>query len=301
MEVVRTVVDPEAGRILVGIGPGLVWLAVSASAALVVAHLVWARWGSVTGDAGIEGRGLDLEFRKGKTGIAPRVLRHTAMARAFHWGMSLATLILLVTGLSQVLGLPAGGGTLHWAAGLALVIVVAWHVIHAIVWQDVRSMWMNPEDVRAALVAARYAASLHGPPSLPAGKYPWSRKLHHNLVATSAAVAMATGSLMMVRIDTPLWVGNPAFLSPTTWGWLYLAHGLAAVGLIVLITAHVYFALRPERRWLTWSIVRGWITRERYLANHDPRRWLPRTVAVAPPVSRGVPSDPGTGTPPEEV
>jgi hypothetical protein len=36
---------------------------------------------------------------------------------------------------------------------------------------------------------------------------------------------------------------------------------------------HVYFAFRPEKLWLTRSMVLGWITRGEYAEQHDPARW----------------------------
>jgi hypothetical protein len=48
---------------------------------------------------------------------------------------------------------------------------------------------------------------------------------------------------------------------------------LAGVGLIALIMAHIYFALRPEKFAITKSMVFGSISREHYLEHHDPQRW----------------------------
>jgi hypothetical protein len=45
------------------------------------------------------------------------------------------------------------------------------------------------------------------------------------------------------------------------------------MGMITLIMAHVYFALRPEKLWMTRSMFHGWISRDDYQAHHDPRRW----------------------------
>jgi len=53
-----------------------------------------------------------------------------------------------------------------------------------------------------------------------------------------------------------------------------VVHGLSGVSLILLVAAHIYFAVRPEKRWITWSMVRGWIDREHYLAHHDPAKWV---------------------------
>ena len=79
---------------------------------------------------------------------------------------------------------------------------------------------------------------------------------------------------MMVRIDTPLWTRNPYLFSDTTWGVMYVVHGLSGVSLILLVASHIYFALRPEKRWITWSMVRGWIDREHYLEHFDPAKWV---------------------------
>ena len=49
--------------------------------------------------------------------------------------------------------------------------------------------------------------------------------------------------------------------------------GLAGVGLVGLVIAHVYFAVRPEKWWITKSMILGWITRRQYLEHHDPDRW----------------------------
>ena len=62
----------------------------------------------------------------------------------------------------------------------------------------------------------------------------------------------------------------------TTWGITYVTHGLAGVGLVGLVIAHVYFAVRPEKWWITKSMILGWITRRQYLEHHDPDRWTVR-------------------------
>jgi hypothetical protein len=53
-------------------------------------------------------------------------------------------------------------------------------------------------------------------------------------------------------------------------------HGLAGVSLVGLVMAHVYFAVRPEKWWITKSMILGWITRRQYLEHHDPQRWVAR-------------------------
>jgi formate dehydrogenase subunit gamma len=70
-----------------------------------------------------------------------------------------------------------------------------------------------------------------------------------------------------------------------TWGWMYVLHGLAGIGFVALVTAHIYFAIRPEKLFLTKSMIFGWITREQYLAHHDPNRW-PAVAEQAPTAVR---------------
>src|SRR5260370_9807242 len=41
---------------------------------------------------------------------------------------------------------------------------------------------------------------------------------------------------------------NPYLFRDMTWGLMYVLHGLAGVGFIALITMHVYFGIRPEKR-----------------------------------------------------
>jgi len=88
----------------------------------------------------------------------------------------------------------------------------------------------------------------------------------------------------MTRVRTPLWTRNPyAFFSDTGWGVMYVAHGLMGVMLVTLTLAHVYFAVRPEKFWITKSMLFGWISRRHYLEHHDPQRWVVGSPAPPPP------------------
>jgi hypothetical protein len=48
---------------------------------------------------------------------------------------------------------------------------------------------------------------------------------------------------------------------------------MAGVGLIALVTIHVYFAVRPEKLDITKSMIFGSMRREFYLEHYDPERW----------------------------
>jgi cytochrome b subunit of formate dehydrogenase len=91
--------------------------------------------------------------------------------------------------------------------------------------------------------------------------------------------AIITGLFMMARIRTPLITRNPYLLSDSTWGFTYVLHGFAGVSLVGLVIAHVYFAVRPDKWWITKSMLLGWITRRQYLEHHDPHRWSVKTGA----------------------
>ena len=78
---------------------------------------------------------------------------------------------------------------------------------------------------------------------------------------------------MLVKVDTPWWERDPYWISDGAWGIVYAVHGFSALLLITLVMTHVYFALRPEKALYLRSMIRGWITREEYLREHDPERW----------------------------
>ena len=68
-------------------------------------------------------------------------------------------------------------------------------------------------------------------------------------------------------------------------GLVFVIHGIAGVSLILMVAAHIYFAIRPDKRWFTWAMVRGWIDREHYLAHFDPDKWSvgDGTIQESPP------------------
>ncbi len=79
---------------------------------------------------------------------------------------------------------------------------------------------------------------------------------------------------MMSRIRQPLFTRNPYILTDDYVG-LHLRRSTAwpASALVGLVIAHVYFAVRPEKWWITKSMIFGWVTRGSYLEHHDPARW----------------------------
>lgn len=274
MQILRRATNPWGQEILIGIGWGLMWLALSLGVAFVVGHVLWARRQPPEPH-----RAVDPAVGRR---IPERVTRHDGSARTFHWLMSVSMLTLLVTAFFPVIGIRFAWVSIHWNAGVALVVLVLWHVWDSTVRQDFWSMWPRREDLTEAIRFMKQVVTGSVKPAEPAAKYPFDHKLYHHGIVAVGVGAMVTGLLMMVRVDTPIWTRNPYLLGDGTWGVVYVVHGLCGVALITMVIAHVYFALRPEKWWMTRSMIKGWITREEFLDHHDPEKW---EVAGAPPPS----------------
>jgi cytochrome b subunit of formate dehydrogenase len=157
-----------------------------------------------------------------------------------------------------------------------LAVLVAWHIVRASLWLDFWSMVVSYDDVRSGWRAVGQAFGGTGPAPLKPGKYSLLQKLYHVAIACVVLALVATGILMLLKIDTPLWRRNPYWFSDYAWGVIYSIHDLCAMSVITLLMAHVYFALRPEKLWMSRSMIRGWISNIDYRAHHDPARWPQR-------------------------
>jgi cytochrome b subunit of formate dehydrogenase len=211
--------------------------------------------------------------------VPARVKRHSLAARMFHWIMAASMLTLLVTAFVPILGLKFNWVQIHWIAGLVLTVSIIYHIIHASVWLDFWSIWLNKEDVSEAIARLRRAMGQRAPAPRKAAKYPWDNKMYHTLIVLSGLAVVPTGLFMMKRVQTPFYVRNPYLFSDATWGVMYVLHGLAGIGLVGLTLAHVYFAIRPEKLWITRGMVFGDISRQEFLEHHDPQRWIVDTKA----------------------
>jgi formate dehydrogenase subunit gamma len=201
-----------------------------------------------------------------------RVIRHRWLDRLYHWLMAACVLTLLGTAFLPIVEIKFDWVDAHWIAGVVLGGLVLIHIIRAVAWLDFWAMMIGPRDVADAWSAMRGVLGASPSPPLP-GKYPVPQKLYHALIAVSVLALLVTGALMMVRIDTPFWVRNPYWLAPGTWGIVYVVHGFAALVVLSLVMVHIYFGLRPEKLWITRSMIAGWITHAEYAAHHDPARW----------------------------
>ena len=279
MEFLRRTLNPWGEDVLVGVSWDLIWAAVAVGALFVAGHAFLVPK-KKRADA------VDPDEAKG---LPEKILRHTTGARAFHWSMTVAMFVLLITAFFPLLGIRFPWVTVHWIAGFGLILTLAYHVWHVFAKQDFRTMWMGRRDVEEAAQNLKKALRAGDEEPPRPGKYPADQKMFHHAATVVTLGAVVTGVLMMFRIDHFLWEQNPYLFGDAVWGWVYVVHGACGIGLIFLVIAHVYFAVRPEKRWMTWSMINGWISRDRYLQNHDPERWAASAAATEGPAAKGAP------------
>ncbi|MDH3732138.1 MAG: cytochrome b/b6 domain-containing protein [Gemmatimonadota bacterium] len=266
MEILRTAANPWGENILLGVAWWLIWAALLAGVAFVVVHAVYV--GATGGKKGMT---------PGPAGAAPvpdKVERHSRSSRTYHWLMAASMLTLLVTAFFPLVGIQFAWVTIHWIAGVALTLLVLWHIYDSFFRQDWRAVWIGGRELGEMKTAVGRFFSRDKVPHPRMAKYHNDQRMFHHAASITGIGVIITGLLMMFRIDTWFWASNPYFLSDSTWGLVFVLHGLCGVGLITLVIAHIYFAIRPEKRWMTRSMIKGWITREEYLTYYDPDKWL---------------------------
>ncbi len=269
MELFQWGQNPWGQEMLIRVSWDLLYLAFWAGIAFILFHVVYAAvWLPKLL------REKDATPSVTAATVPSRVTRHTAAARFFHWIMAAAMLVLLVTGFFPIVGIQFPWLTIHWVAGVLLTISIINHIVHATFYLDFWSIWILPSDLQEAWQRIRRQMGRSGSKIPKHGKYPLDHKLYHLAVTIGGLTVIGTGLIMMLRIETPLWPRNAYFLADPTWGLIYVLHGLSAVLFVTLTLTHIYFAIRPEKIWLTKSMVFGYVDRDRYLEHHDPDRWV---------------------------
>ncbi len=257
----------------------LIWVALIAGLLFLIVHAIWltyfAREKEFASDASPE-----VVAR-----IPQHVPRHSPVARLFHWIMAASMFTLLFTAFFPKVGIQFNWVTYHWIAGAVLTVSILFHVIHASFWLDFWSIWPDGTDVEDARRRVLRFFGMPAPPPRKFAKYPLENKLYHGVIMLSGLAVICTGVFMMFRVRTIFFPRNPYLFGDMAWGLMYVLHGLAGVGLIALIMMHVYFGLRPEKLPITKSMIFGWMDRDFYQQEHDPKRWVVETSPPSTPNS----------------
>ena len=278
MDFVKWGLNPWGQNILVHVSWTLFWASLFAGLMFLVAHGSYMLLSAHRKRPEAETDRLEAAHAN----LPQKIQRHSGAARAFHWVMAAAMFVLLFTAFLPVVGVKFAWVKWHWIAGLVLVGSIVFHILHASFWLDFWSIWIGPKDIPEfkAEIMRELGHDMPGPKS---GKYPLGNRLYHLAIVFAWLGAAISGLLMMSRIRTPIFSRNPYLMGDAAWGFTYVLHGVAGVGLVGLVIAHVYFAIRPEKWWITKSMIFGMITRRQYLEHHEPDRWR---VTVNRPSSR---------------
>ncbi len=268
MELFQVGTDPWGQEVFIRLSWGVLTLAFWAGVAFILFHAVYAVvWKpKVAMESGGASTGAEA-------GVPEKIVRHTGAARMFHWVMAASMLTLLATGFLPILGLEFAWLSIHWIAGLILILSILYHIVHASFFLDFWSIWILPRDLKEAVQRTRrqlgqaVEVGKHG-------KYPLDHKLYHLSVSIFGLIVAATGLLVMMRIDNPIVPQNLTLFTEANWGLVYVLHDFSGVLFVTLTITHIYFAIRPEKLWITKSMFFGWVSRGDYLSHHDPKKWV---------------------------
>ena len=266
MGVIEWATSPLGQRVPVHIDWSLIWVGLIVGLAFLVVHAIYVRYFA-------KERGF-ATASSANVKLPARIPRHSLTARLFHWIMAAAMFVLLFTAFLPKVGFQFNWVTYHWIAGSVLTVSILFHIIHAAFYMDFWSIWPGRADMEDAWKRLQRFLGKPAAPPRKSAKYPLENKLYHGAVMVAGLAVIATGVCMMWRVRTIFFPRNPYMFSDMTWGLMYVLHGLAGVGFITLVIVHVYFAVRPEKLPITASMIVGSMSREFYLKEHDPKRWV---------------------------
>lgn len=252
MDLVEVKQDVWGREVLLGVSWDLLWVVLALAGAAIIIHLVVMAF-------------LSRKDRPSAAGV--HLTRHAPVDRSFHWIMAISVFVLLGTGVLPIIGVDFSWLTIHWVAGIILTGAVVFHTIRSLIWQSPKEMWVSGKDLREPFDH-----------TVKPGKYSLAQKGMHHAMTVLVLLVIGTGLVLFGLIDTPWWDRSNA-LDEATLGWIFLLHGASTLGLIGLTALHVYFAVRPEKRFYTRSMISGWISEDELRANHDPGRWSPDSRA----------------------
>jgi len=268
MGILEWAASPLGQRVPIHIAWFLIWVALIAGLVFLIVHAIYVRY--FAGEMDFASDTSTSETLE----LPPRISRHSLAARLFHWIMAAAMFVLLFTAFLPKVGIQFNWVTYHWIAGTVLTISIVFHIVHSTFYLDFWSIWPDRSDLEDTWKRLQRFIGKRAESPGKFAKYPLENKLYHGVVMLSGLAVIITGICMMFRVRTIFFPRNPYLFSDMTWGLMYVLHGLAGVGLITLTVVHVYFAVRPEKLPITASMIVGSMSREFYLKEHDPKRWV---------------------------
>ena len=268
MGIVQWATSPLGQHVPIHIAWFLIWVAVIAAVAFLIAHAIYIRFFAQGKQFAADPASFDAAQ------LPARVPRHSLMARLFHWVMAASMLTLLITAFLPKVGVQFDWVEYHWIAGTVLTISILFHIVHASFFMDFWSIWPDRTDIKDAWNRVQRFFGKAAPAPSKFAKYPLENKLYHGTVMLTGLAVVITGICMMFRVRTIFFPRNPYLFGDMTWGLMYVLHGLAGVGFISLTIVHIYFAIRPEKLPITAGMLVGTMSREFYLKEHDPSRWI---------------------------
>ena len=258
--------SPWGEWILTHVSWNLFWASLFAGVLFLVAHASYMLFSAHRKRAAAETDALEAAHKD----LPAKIERHCLAARLFHWVMAASMFVLLFTAFLPIVGVKFAWVQWHWMAGLVLTASILFHIIHATFWLDFWSIWVGPKDI-PELKAEMLRELGHDVPGPEAGQVsarqpPLSPRDRRRRPAARRHRPVHDDRACGRRSSR----ATRTVLSDATWGFTYVTHGLAGVGLVGLVIAHVYFAVRPEKWWITKSMILGLITRRQYLEHHEP-------------------------------
>ena len=244
----------------------LIYVSAAAGLIFLVVHAVWIRY--------FAGEDHYAPSAPLAVKLPEKIARHSFAARAFHWVMAAAMFALLITAFLPKVGVKFDWVEYHWIAGIVLIASILFHIVHATFFMNFWAIWPDKQDIQDAGNRLKIFFGKSAPLPKRFAKYPLENKMYHMAIVVTGLAVAITGFFMMFRVQTPFFTRNPYMFGEMTTGLMYVVHGLAGIGLISLITIHVYMAVRPEKLVITKSMIFGTLDREHYLEHHDPERWV---------------------------
>jgi len=169
--------------------------------------------------------------------------------------MALSVVVLLVSAFLPIVGVQFDWIPWHWIAGVALTLLVLFHLFRVVLVHGLSSMLPGSDDLREAW-SDTLGKQLSAKQFKPA-KYDVYQKSYHWGVALTLLALIGSGLPMLIKLDTVFWQRNPGLLSDVQWGYVYVVHGIASLVLIFMVLLHIYFSLLPEHKKLLAAMLKG--------------------------------------------